>query len=55
MEMQGSRALAVTQEQAWSALNDPEVLKASIPGCDRVEATGNNQYAVAVSVKVGRA
>jgi carbon monoxide dehydrogenase subunit G len=53
MEMQGSRALAVTQEQAWEALNNPEVLKASIPGCDKVELTGDNQYAVGVAVKVG--
>jgi carbon monoxide dehydrogenase subunit G len=53
MEMQGNRELAVTQEQAWSALNNPEVLKASIPGCEKVELTGENQYAVAVAVKVG--
>src|SRR5687768_6665554 len=53
MEMQGSRALAVTQEQAWEALNNPEVLKASIPGCDKVESTGDNQYAVGVAVKIG--
>ncbi|MBC5766876.1 CoxG family protein [Ramlibacter albus] len=53
MEMQGSRHLAVTQQQAWDALNDPEVLKACIPGCDKVEATGDNQYAVAVAVRVG--
>ena len=53
MEMQGNRPLAVTQEQAWSALNNPEVLRVSIPGCDRVEVTGSNQYAVAVAVKVG--
>jgi carbon monoxide dehydrogenase subunit G len=53
MEMQGSRPLAVTQQQAWEALNDPEVLKASIPGCDKVEPSGNDQYVVAVAVKVG--
>lgn len=53
MEMQGSRALAVTQEQAWEALNNPEVLKASIPGCDKVESTGDNQYAVGIAVKIG--
>jgi uncharacterized protein len=53
MEMQGSRVLAVTQQQAWEALNDPEVLKASIPGCDKVESTGENQYAVGVAVKIG--
>ena len=32
MDMQGSRRLAVTQQQAWDALNDPEVLKLCIPG-----------------------
>lgn len=53
MEMQGSRPLAITQQQAWEALNDPEVLKASIPGCDKVEPSGNDQYVVAVAVKVG--
>jgi carbon monoxide dehydrogenase subunit G len=34
-------------------LNDPEVLKACIPGCDKVEATGENQYAVGMAVRVG--
>ena len=53
MEMQGSRELAVTQAQAWAALNDPEVLKLCIPGCDKVEPTGENQYAVSVAVKIG--
>jgi len=53
MDMQGSRTLAVTQQQAWDALNDPEVLKLCIPGCDKVEVTGPNQYTVGVAVKVG--
>lgn len=53
MDMQASRQLAVTQQQAWDALNDPEVLKLCIPGCDKVEQTGENQYAVGVAVKIG--
>ena len=53
MDMQGNRHLAVTQQQAWEALNDPQVLKACIPGCDRVEATGDNQYAIGMAVKIG--
>jgi carbon monoxide dehydrogenase subunit G len=53
MDMQGSRHLAVTQQQAWDALNDPEVLKTCIPGCDKVEATGENQYAISMAVKIG--
>ena len=53
MEMQGSRQLAITQQQAWDALNDPAVLKTCIPGCDKVEATGDNQYAIGMALKIG--
>ncbi|MDD0816854.1 carbon monoxide dehydrogenase subunit G [Curvibacter sp. HBC28] len=53
MEMQGSRLLAITQQQAWDALNDPEVLKLCIPGCDKVEPTGEQQYAVGMALKIG--
>lgn len=53
MEMQGTRQLAITQQQAWNALNDPEVLKLCIPGCDKIEATGENQYSMTVSLKIG--
>ena len=53
MEMQGSRQLAVTQQQAWDALNDPETLKKCIPGCDKFERSGDDQYAVGMAVKIG--
>ncbi len=53
MDMQASRQLGVTQQQAWDALNDPEVLKVCIPGCDRIESTGPLQFAVGVSLKIG--
>ncbi len=53
MDMQGSRQLAITQQQAWDALNDPAVLKTCIPGCDKVEAAGENQYAIGMALKVG--
>jgi uncharacterized protein len=53
MDMQGSRQLAITQQQAWDALNDPVILKACIPGCDKVEPTGENQYAIGMALKIG--
>ena len=53
MDMQASRQLAVTQQQAWDALNDPEVLKVCIPGCDKVEPTGDQQYAIGMALKIG--
>ncbi len=53
MDMQGNRPLPVTQAQAWAALNNPDILKACIPGCDKFELTEPNVYAVGVSLKVG--
>ena len=53
MEMQASRPLAVSQQQAWEALNDPDTLKACLAGCDRFEPQGDGQYAVGMAVKVG--
>lgn len=53
MDMQASRVLRVTREQAWAALNDPQVLKLCIPGCDKIEPAGENQYNLGVSVKIG--
>ena len=53
MDMQGSRTLAITQQEAWQALNDPEVLKACIPGCESIEATQEGSYALVNAIKVG--
>lgn len=53
MDMQGSRPLSVTQQQAWDALNDPEVLRVCIPGCESIEATGENAYAIVNAIKIG--
>lgn len=53
MEMQGARQLAVTQQQAWDALNDPEVLKACIPGCESIEPKGENAWAIVNAMKIG--
>ncbi len=53
MEMQGTRQLKVNQQQAWDALNNPEVLKACIPGCDRIEASGENEFSMGTALKIG--
>ena len=53
MDMQGNRQLGVSQQQAWDALNDPTILKACIPGCEKFELTAENQYAVLVAIKIG--
>jgi carbon monoxide dehydrogenase subunit G len=53
MDMQATRALGVNQQQAWDCLNDPEVLKGCIPGCDSVAPIGENQYAIGMSLRIG--
>ncbi|MEY4212852.1 MAG: hypothetical protein RL458_1078 [Pseudomonadota bacterium] len=53
MDMQGSRQLAVTREQAWDALNDPEILRRCITGCEKFELTADNTYAIVVAIRIG--
>lgn len=53
MEMKGEKRIPARQEQVWAALNDPAVLAASIPGCESLEAAGENGFEAAVTIKVG--
>ena len=42
MEMSGSYRIAAPRQAVWDALNDPEVLRANIPGCEELNKTGEN-------------
>lgn len=53
MEMTGERRIPAPRQQVWEALNDPEVLRASIPGCESVERQGEDQFQARVAVKLG--
>ncbi|WP_322068271.1 CoxG family protein [Paraburkholderia bannensis] len=53
MELTESHTLPVPQERAWEALNDTAILKVCIPGCESIEADGENTYAVALTAAVG--
>jgi uncharacterized protein len=53
MELTESHTLPVPQQRAWEALNDTAILKACIPGCESIEADGDNAYAVALTAAVG--
>jgi carbon monoxide dehydrogenase subunit G len=37
MEMSGEKRIDAPRHKVWAALNDPEILKASIPGCQELE------------------
>jgi carbon monoxide dehydrogenase subunit G len=53
MEMTGEQLIPASQHDTWNALNDPEVLKACVPGCESIEPAGENQYAVQMAARVG--
>lgn len=55
MDMQGSRQLAITHQQAWDALSDPAILQECIPGCSKAEPSGENQYTIAFEGQGGPA
>jgi carbon monoxide dehydrogenase subunit G len=53
MEMTGSQLIPLPQQRVWQALNDPEVLKASIPGCESVEKLSDSEFKLAMTAAVG--
>ncbi len=53
MEMKGEQLIPCDQEKTWSAIVDPEVLKACIPGCESVEKVSDKEYQVVMAAKVG--
>jgi len=53
MELHGDRLIPAPLATTWSALNDPETLKACIAGCESLERSGDDAYAAVVALKIG--
>jgi carbon monoxide dehydrogenase subunit G len=53
MDMTGERRIPAPREQVWNALNDPDILKACIPGCDKLERSAENEFTASAGVKIG--
>jgi uncharacterized protein len=53
MDMQDSQQISAPRAVVWAALNDPDVLKACIPGCDSIEKIGENELQAHVTLKIG--
>ncbi len=53
MNMTGEQRIAAPRQRVWEALNDPEILRASIPGCQSLERAADDRFTAAVEVKVG--
>lgn len=53
LEMSGEYVLPLTREKVYAALNDPEMLKKCIPGCEELEKLSDNEFAAIVKMSIG--
>jgi uncharacterized protein len=53
MTMNGEVQLAAPREEVWAKLNDPEVLKACIPGCESLEMLSDHEFQAVAVNKIG--
>jgi carbon monoxide dehydrogenase subunit G len=51
--MTGEQRIAAPQQRVWNALNDPEVLKACIPGCETVDKASDTEFSIVMLAAVG--
>ncbi len=53
MKMTGEEIIAAPRRVVWDALNDPEVLKQSITGCEEIKKKSDTEFEAKVTAKVG--
>ena len=53
MTMTGEVQLPASRETVWQKLNDPEVLKATIPGCESLEKTSDTGFNAVAVTRIG--
>jgi carbon monoxide dehydrogenase subunit G len=53
MTMSGEYQLPAQREDVWQKLNDPEVLKSCIPGCEELEKLSDTEFRAVATTKIG--
>ena len=53
MKLNGENIIQASRMQVWEALNDPAVLKETIPGAQSVEQSSDDEFKAAVEIKIG--
>jgi carbon monoxide dehydrogenase subunit G len=53
MEINGERLIEASQQRVWEAINDPQMLKLCIPGCESVERIDATQMKAVVAARIG--
>jgi carbon monoxide dehydrogenase subunit G len=54
MRFSGVRQVTSPVEEVWAALHDPGVLRAAIPGCERLDQVAPGRYGATLAARVGR-
>ena len=52
MKLEGSYDMPVPRQRVWEAFLDPEQLRQAIPGCEKLEAVGNDEYKATMKIGV---
>src|SRR5438445_13261688 len=52
MKLEGSYDIPVPRERVYAAFLDPEILRQAIPGCEKLEPTGNDEFKATMKVGV---
>ena len=53
MKLSGSYQINIKKQKVWEALNDPEILKKSIPGCEEFKKNSNTEFTATATNKIG--
>ena len=53
MDMTGEYRILAPRDRVWAALNDPEILKQAIPGCEELKRISDNELEASVRSKIG--
>jgi uncharacterized protein len=53
MTMNGEVQLSATRDKVWAMLNDPEVLKSCIPGCEQLDRNSESEFQAIATIKIG--
>ncbi len=53
MKFTGIQTIAATRQKVWDALNDPDILKKSLPGCESVARTSDSEFKVIMAAAIG--
>ena len=53
MELTGEYRIPAPRETVWAALNDPDMLKACIPGCEELEKRSQTEFVARVATRIG--